>query len=73
MVWSIEGYINIYTVIQNKLIIVPISNGAYRLGSYILSICYGGPSQNTLAEALNKSVRTYTKILKRANRQWHYI
>ncbi|MDQ0149246.1 helix-turn-helix domain-containing protein [Eubacterium multiforme] len=64
-----EGYIKGYTVIQNKLITAPISNGAYRLGSYISSICYGDklecfPSQKTLAEALNRSVRTIQRYLK---------
>ena len=64
-----EGYINGYTVIQNKLITAPISNGAYRLGSYMLSICFGDklecfPSQKTLAEALNRSVRTIQRYLK---------
>lgn len=64
-----EGYISGYTVIQNKLITAPISNGAYRLGSYMLSICYGEklecfPSQQTLAEALNRSVRTIQRYLK---------
>ena len=58
-----------YTVIQNKLITAPISNGAYRLGSYMLSICFGDklecfPSQKTLAEALNRSVRTIQRYLK---------
>ena len=64
-----EGYINGYTVIQNKLITAPISNGAYRLGSYMLSICFADklecfPSQKTLADALNKSVRTIQRYLK---------
>lgn len=64
-----EGYINGYTVIQNKLITAPITNGAYRLGSYMLSICFGDklecfPSQKTLADALNKSVRTIQRYLK---------
>lgn len=64
-----EGYMNGYTIIQNKLITAPISNGAYRLGSYISSICYGDklecfPSQKTLAEALNRSVRTIQRYLK---------
>ena len=64
-----KGYMDGYTVIQNKLITAPISHGAYRLGSYMLSICYGDklecfPSQKTLSEALNRSVRTIQRYLK---------
>lgn len=58
-----------YTIIQNKLITSNISNGAYRLATLLLSMCYADkdtcyPSQKYLSEKLNRSVRTIQRYLK---------
>jgi len=52
-----------YTLIQNNIITSTISDGAYRLLSYLTSMCYGAktecfPSQKYISENLHKSVRT---------------
>lgn len=58
-----------YTIIKNKLITDNISNGAYRLATLFLSMCYADkdtcyPSQKYLSEKLNRSVRTIQRYLK---------
>lgn len=57
-----------YTVISNDLITSNISDGAYRLYNYLLSMCYGEktecyPSQEYLSRKLNKSIRTIQRYL----------
>lgn len=58
-----------YTIISNDLITSnDISDGAYRLYSYLLSMCYGQkkecyPSQEYLSKALRKSVRTIQRYI----------
>ncbi|MGL5478733.1 MAG: helix-turn-helix domain-containing protein [Clostridium sp.] len=58
-----------YTIISNRIITeTKISDGAYRLYSLLTSMCYGKkdncyPSQEYLAKALNKSVRTIQRYL----------
>lgn len=58
-----------YTLIDNSIITSNVSNGAFRLYIVLSSYCFGNkstcfPSQNTLAEKLNKSVRTIQRYLK---------
>lgn len=58
-----------YTIIQNDTITSNLSNGAFRLYCLLQSMCYGEkdtcfPSQNYLAEKLNKSVRTIQRYLQ---------
>lgn len=59
-----------FTVISNDTITSNIlSDGAYRLYTLLCSYCYGDkdicyPSEKTLANALNRSVRTIQRYLK---------
>lgn len=58
-----------YTIIQNDTITSNLGNGAFRLYCLLQSMCYGEkdscfPSQNYLAEKLNKSVRTIQRYLQ---------
>jgi DNA-binding transcriptional MocR family regulator len=57
-----------YTIISNDLITSNVSDGAYRLYNYLLSMCYGEktecyPSQEYLSKALRKSVRTIQRYI----------
>lgn len=57
-----------YTILQNDDIIANISDGAFRLYTFLNSMCYGDkntcfPSQFYLAEKLCKSVRTIQRYL----------
>ncbi|ARC85219.1 HTH domain protein [Clostridium argentinense CDC 2741] len=58
-----------YTIIQNDAITSNLGNGAFRLYCLLQSMCYGEkdscfPSQNYLAEKLNKSTRTIQRYLQ---------
>ncbi|URZ18774.1 helix-turn-helix domain-containing protein [Clostridium felsineum] len=59
-----------FTIIKNKDITSSLTNGAFRLYVLLESYCYGNskntcyPSQLTLGEKLNRSVRTIQRYLK---------
>jgi len=60
---------NNYTIISNNLITSTISDGAFRLLSYLTSMCFGDktecfPSQKYISENLHKSVRTIQRNIK---------
>lgn len=58
-----------YTIIPNNFITSNISNGAYRVYSVLLSMCYGEkdycyPSQSYLSSMLHKSIRTIQRYIQ---------
>lgn len=58
-----------YTILQNDTITSNLSNAAFRLYCLLQSMCYGDkdscfPSQNYLANALNRSTRSIQRYLE---------
>lgn len=52
-----KGYMDGYTVIQNKLITAPISHGAYRLGSYTIYLLWGQARMFSISKNFIRSIK----------------
>lgn len=60
----------VFTVINSEDFALPISDGAFKIHTFLLSMCYGNkkntcfPSQQYISEHLHKSVRTVQRGIK---------